>query len=82
MSWVSICTTEKRYELYHWMEEQYGKGHERLCIDGKKTASCKCMGCCMYGNHPGFLTEKLLEQHQCMENDCIHYLPKPRKRRA
>jgi len=79
MSWVSIRTTNNKYELYAYMEQQYGRGHERVCIDGKRTASCKCTGCCMYDVHPGFLTEMLRDLHRCEENNCIHYLPKPRK---
>ncbi len=74
MSWVNVQTTDRKYELYLWMEEQYGKGHERICIDGKRTASCKCTGCCMFEVHPGFLTAKLQERHKCMENDCISFM--------
>ena len=79
MSWVSVQTVENRYELYLWMEQQYGRRHERQCIDKKWTASSKCKGCCLHDFHPGFLTGEMIEQRHCEENDCIHYLPKLKK---
>ena len=82
MSWVYSVREGNRYELYEKMESRFGRGHERKCINGKYTASSKCTGCCLYDGHPGFVTDKLMKEHQCQERDCLHYLAKPKKIRG
>lgn len=82
MSWITAGTLKNQYELYAQMEAQYGRHHERFCIDGKRTASCKCKGFCMYDVHPGFITESLQTKKKCVEKNCRHYLPKPKKIRS
>ena len=42
------------------------------CIDNKITSRSKCKGYCVCMKHPGYLTEKLIKKHQCMEKEC-HY---------
>lgn len=79
MSWIYAAREGSRYELYMEMEERYGRGHERRCINRKYTASCKCTGFCLYEKHPGFLTRVLMEEHRCCERDCLYFLARPRK---
>ena len=82
MSWVYAGRDGGQFELYARMEERYGRGHERRDIDRKYTASSKCIGCCLYEEHPGFVTEKIMAKHRCLEQDCRHFLPKPKKIRG
>ena len=82
MSWIQAGKDGSRYELYAEMEERYGRGHDRKCINKKYTASCKCIGYCMYEWHPGFVTHELMKKHNCLERDCKHFLAKPKKIRG
>lgn len=50
--------------------------HNRKCIDGSLTGSCKCVGYCTFEEHSGFLTKKIRRQHHCLENNCHYYLAK------
>ncbi len=70
------------YEEYQKMEEKYGQGHNRKCIDKKITGCGKCVGYCKYAGHPGFLTESLRASHDCITKGCMYYLPKPERIRS
>ena len=82
MNWVYTIKEGNRYELYIEMEDRFGRGHDRRCIDREYTASSKCIGCCLYERHPGFLTEKLMAEHCCLEQDCKYFLQKPKRIRG
>lgn len=61
---------------YEQIESKQGIGYNRKCIDGKITGCGKCVGYCKCSVHPGFLTEKLRKEHDCLEKSCFHYIPK------
>lgn len=63
------------YETYELRSKSL---HNRKCIDGKITGCGNCVGYCKYHNHPGFLTQKHREQHDCIRKECKYYLPKER----
>ncbi len=76
---MAVITFTSTYDEYRKMEERYGEGHNRKCIDGKITGCGKCVGYCKYAGHPGFLTEQQRSDHNCIAHDCNYYLPKPEK---
>lgn len=51
----------------------------RRCIDGRITGKGKCVGYCLYEEHPGYLTAKLRSRHECEARQCRHFLPKIRE---
>lgn len=69
-------TAESLYKQY---EKQCRSKHERRCIDNSITGCNRCVGYCRYNEHPGFLTEKLRKQHNCIGKQCFHYVAKPKK---
>lgn len=69
-------TAESLYKQY---EKQCHSKHERRCIDNSITGCNRCVGYCRYNEHPGFLTEKLRKQHNCIGKQCFHYVAKPKK---
>ncbi len=78
---MAIISFTGALEEYQSMEERYGIGHNRKCIDGKITGCCKCVGFCKYAGHPGFLTESQRSAHNCIGNGCNYYLSKPESMR-
>lgn len=66
---------------YATLEKQFRSSHNRRCIDNTVTGCNKCVGYCQYDLHPGFLTEKLRKQHDCIGKKCFHYLAKPEKKK-
>lgn len=72
-------TRAERYGEYQKMEERYGQGHNRVCIDRKVTSCGKCVGYCKYVGHPGFLTENHRLDHNCIGKGCAYYIPKPER---
>ena len=68
--------SENKYEFY---DGRHDGPHHRKCIDDTITGSSKCVAYCENKIHPGFLTEKLRVNHQCLEKECDYYLPKPTK---
>lgn len=67
------------YELFEHKERSL---HERRCIDGRITGCGNCVGYCKYCEHPGFLTQRQREQHDCINKQCRYYLPKTKKNRV
>lgn len=63
----------------YYFYEKFSTVHNHRCIDNSITGSNKCVGYCQYNEHPGFLTEELLQQHDCLGKGCYHFIPKPRK---
>lgn len=53
--------------------------YQRKCIDGKTTSPEKCVGYCRYTGHPGFLTKKLRQQHDCCNKQCDYYIRKEKE---
>ena len=75
-----LCSTEiNQYVLYEKAEHSL---YERHCIDGKIVGCSKCCGYCQCEEHPGFLTEKLRNQHNCIAKQCFHYIGKPKKEKS
>ena len=70
-------TVESRYEQY---EKQCRSKYDRRCIDNTVTGCNKCVGYCQYEEHPGFLTEKLRQEHNCIGKQCFHYVAKPKEK--
>ena len=63
---------------YERLERQSQSAYNRRCINGKITGCGNCVGYCKFCEHPGFLTSKLREQHDCIRKACRYYLPKER----
>ncbi|MBR3431358.1 MAG: hypothetical protein IKG87_14795 [Clostridia bacterium] len=82
MNRIHVGRNGTRFELYSQMEERYGRGHQRITIRRKVTASSKCRGFCFYDYHPGFLTDQEMANRHCEERNCEYFLPKPRKNNA
>ena len=70
-----MLNSETEYEFF---ERVSGSVYNRKCIDGKITGCGNCVGYCKYCEHPGFLTKKQRERHDCLEKKCRHYLSKER----
>lgn len=68
--------------LYFQYEMQSGSRINRKCIDGTITGCGNCVGYCQYQKHPGFLTKKIRKEHDCINKQCYHYLPKPQKNKS
>lgn len=82
MSWVHAGEGECRFELYEEMKRLYGRNHNLRCMNGKYASSTKCTGFCFCGDHPGFITNKLMQEHHCTDRDCRYFLEKPAKIRT
>ena len=63
---------------YERLERQSRSAYNRRCINGRITGCGNCVGYCRFDEHPGFLTSKLREQHDCIRKACRYYLPKER----
>lgn len=68
-------------DSYAKYESRYSSVHRRMCINGKITGSCNCVGYCKYLEHPGFLTEELRKQHECIRKHCHYYIEKTKRKR-
>ena len=65
--------------LYTRYEEQSKSRINRRCIDGSLTGCGNCVGYCQYREHPGFLTKKQRQEHNCINKQCHYYVPKPQR---
>lgn len=65
-----------RAAQYTVFEKQSRSKYERRCINGNVVGPCKCVGYCRFDGHPGFLTDKLRHQHDCIRKQCNYYIPK------
>ncbi len=79
---MAVISYTGAYEEYQKMEEQYGKGYNRTCIDGRITGCGKCVGFCGYEGHPGFLTATQRISHNCIGKECKYYISKPERVRT
>lgn len=66
-------------DRYTFFEKKSPSNYTRRCIDNSITGSNKCVGYCQYDGHPGFLTKDLLNQHNCIEKKCYHFIKKSGK---
>lgn len=73
---VYICGIQSAEAMYRRMERQFGVGATRRLIDGTVTGCNRCVGCCTYREHPGFLTRQQRQAHDCVGKGCYYYLPK------
>lgn len=64
---------------YTYFDSKAPSVHRRRCINGQITGSGNCVGYCMFREHPGFLTNRLRQQHKCIANGCIYYLEKQKR---
>lgn len=76
---TAYSTSLDKYEFY---EEHSSSRYNRRCIDNTITGCNKCVGYCQYYKHPGFLTDKLRKQHNCIGKQCFHYIAKPEKKKV
>ena len=44
---------------------------EYKLINGKMTGRTKCSGYCNCKQHPGYLNKKMMNEHECLEKECI-----------
>lgn len=65
--------------IYLRMEGNAPSPHHRRCIDGKITGCGKCVGYCRYSEHPGYLTSKHRNEHDCIRKKCFYYVPKKKE---
>ena len=63
------------YEKYELLSRSL---YNRRCIDGKVSGCGNCVGYCKYKEHPGFLTDKLRESHNCIGKECDYYVARER----
>ena len=77
MSETCYCTTENNRYLNY--EKQSKSRINRRCIDGTVTGCGNCVGYCQYREHPGFLTENLRKEHDCINKQCYYYIAKPQR---
>ena len=61
---------------YADLERKQATPFRRRTIDGSITGSNKCVGYCLFDDHPGYLTEKQRHNHNCLANNCYHYIAK------
>ena len=66
---------------YLYYEKRERKKYTRRSIDGKMVSCTKCVGYCCYEEHEGFLTTMQRDSHDCIEKECIYYLPKLREQK-
>lgn len=75
-----ICRNETVYRtnenLYRILEQKESSPHHRRCINGQITGCGKCVGYCSYNGHPGYLTNKLRKEHNCIKKKCFYYVAK------
>lgn len=77
-----MITNNAYFEMNHnyaFYEQQSGSPYNRRCIDGRITGCGNCVGYCQYKEHPGFLTEKLRMEHDCIGKGCYYYVAKPKQ---
>lgn len=70
-----------RYSSYSQIDAKYKISYMRPCIDGVSRGCNLCTAYCAYDEHPGFLTDKLIKQHKCVEKECSLLRPKNNVRR-
>ena len=75
---LEICYSVSEYRLcrYELLEKKSGSPHDRRCIDGRITGCGNCVGYCSYSEHPGFLTRKQRQEHDCIKKGCHYYIAK------
>lgn len=67
---------------YEMFECRHGDSKVRKCINGRNTGCGNCVGFCKFAGHPGYLTQDLRREHDCLNKHCHYYLPKPQRQRT
>jgi len=58
------------------MRNKNANGSSKQCVDGLyRKSTSEYVGFCWYKKHKGFLTLKLMKEHQCPQKEC-HYFQK------
>ena len=73
----TVCFSTEA-DVYGQFERKSPTKYQRKCIDGSITGCGNCVGYCQFYEHPGFLTQKHREQHDCLNKKCFYYVPKPK----
>ena len=73
ISGIVYSTGQTNYSSF---ESKYTSPHRRRCIDGQITGCGNCVGYCTFHEHPGYLTQQLRKEHNCVKNNCFYYHPK------
>jgi hypothetical protein len=69
--------------LKRWGEDFMERGgYDRRCIDGSVHGCGVCRGYCTFHSHPGYLTEKHMAAHQCVEKGCHYFIGKPKREKV
>lgn len=74
-----MYVANERQKDYSYYEKKSGNKYNRRLIDGSITGCGNCVGYCRYDEHPGFLTRKQRQEHNCIVNGCIYYVPKVKR---
>lgn len=70
---VVYSTGQRNYRSY---ENDQASPYNRRCINGQITGCGNCVGYCTFHEHPGYLTQKLRKEHDCIKKGCHYYRPK------
>lgn len=62
---------------YEMLERKHGNSKVRKCINGRNTGCGNCVGFCTFTGHPGYLTQDLRQEHDCINKKCHYYIQKP-----
>lgn len=61
---------------YSSIEQTQKSPHHRRCINGQITGCGNCVGYCSFHEHPGYLTQQLRKEHNCIKKGCHYYRAK------
>lgn len=50
-----------------------------MCIDGSVHGCGVCKGYCSFREHPGYLTQKHIASHRCLEKGCYYFVQKEKR---
>ena len=73
----TVYSTET--SLFELLEKNSPSEFTRRSIDGHVVGSNKCVGYCLFEDHPGFLTNEQYRNHDCLKKNCCHFVPRSRK---
>lgn len=68
-------------KTYDTIEKNYIGAINRRCIDGSIHGCSSCKGYCDFKDHPGYLTEKMIDEKHCIEKGCDYFRAKTKAQR-
>ena len=68
-------------KTYDMIEKNYIGAINRRCIDGSIHGCSSCKGYCMFKDHPGYLTEKMIAEKRCIKKGCDYFRAKTKAQR-